>query len=750
MRLPILSSGLARTAVAMALALGPRPVRAQITRVQTRERPEVRRLTVTGASHADARDIERNIATQATACASFLFKPFCLLSHSPTFQNRFYLEETEFKRDVLRIRLFYWLRGYREATVDTTVDKIGPRQVHVTFAVHEGPPTIIRTLTIEADSNLINARTRGRLALLHEKDPLDLVRLDSMRIALQRAAWNNGYGDAKVDTSIVVDDSAKTADVKLVLTPNRITTIGTITITGTQHVNEAVVRHALTFKQGDLYRQNTLLESQRNLYESNLFRLAQIQVPPQRDTAKNVRIDVTEAPLHEVRAGPGINNVDFVQLTGQYTQYNMLGGARRLDVSVTAGNLFASSLQGRGVFRNVKGDIPLGVDATPYLQPTFNASIDLKQSSFLRRASNSAGIGVFTHRSINPGVFIDRGYGAQATFTNDVAVRAPVSINYRYELNRVAASDVYFCVNYGVCDSLTIGTLRSHQSLSPLTLTGYVDRTVRPFAPTGGYVARLEVEHASQFTASDYRYNRVFVDGAAYSGHRGDKHIISAHIRAGWVRALESGEVAGVLHPRKRFYAGGASSVRGYGENELGPRILTIDGATLLNGAASTGGGTCALTVDAVKFCDPNSSKLTRVNFIPQPLGGGTLLEASVEYRFPMPGGDVMRDFTGAVFVDGATVGRGDIRGIQPIGNSVKGTGAITPGFGIRYQSPVGPIRMDLGINPNRAEDLPVVTAVRDGTGQMRIVGLGKTRNFSQASRFLDRLVFHLSIGEAY
>ena len=250
MRRPILSSGLACTAVAMALALGPRQVRGQITRVQTRERPEVRRLTITGASHADARDIAHNISTQATSCASFLFEPFCLLSHSPTFQNRFFLDETEFKRDVLRIRLFYWLRGYRETTVDTTVDKIGARQVHVTFAIHEGAPTIIRTLTIEADSNLINARTRGRLALLQEKDPLDIVRLDSMRLALQRAAWNSGYGDATVDTSVVVDDSAKVADVKLVLTPNRITTIGTITVTGTQHVNEDVVRHALTFKQG--------------------------------------------------------------------------------------------------------------------------------------------------------------------------------------------------------------------------------------------------------------------------------------------------------------------------------------------------------------------------------------------------------------------------------------------------------------------------------------------------------------------
>jgi outer membrane protein insertion porin family/translocation and assembly module TamA len=263
-------------------------------------------------------------------------------------------------------------------------------------------------------------------------------------------------------------------------------------------------------------------------------------------------------------------------------------------------------------------------------------------------------------------------------------------------------------------------------------------------------MARLDLEHASALTASDYRYNRVFFDGAVYSRRRRADHVLSAHLRAGWVGALTSGTDNGVLHPRKRFYAGGASSVRGYGENELGPRILTIDGGTLLGGATNTGGGACALTVDAVKFCDPNSPKLSRNNFIPQPLGGGTLLEGSVEYRGPLPFGETFREFTGALFVDGAIVGRGDIRGIQPIGNSVKGTGAITPGFGIRYKSPVGPIRMDIGINPNHAEDLAVVTAVRDATGQTHIVALGQTRNFSQAGRFIDRLAFHFSIGEAY
>ena len=58
--------------------------------------------------------------------------------------------------------------------------------------------------------------------------------------------------------------------------------------------------------------------------------------------------------------------------------------------------------------------------------------------------------GVFAHRRSEIGIFIDRGYGAQATFTRQLAERAPASLTYRYEVTRVEAGDIYFCTNYGV------------------------------------------------------------------------------------------------------------------------------------------------------------------------------------------------------------------------------------------------------------------------------------------------------------
>jgi outer membrane protein assembly factor BamA len=194
---------------------------------------------------------------------------------------------------------------------------------------------------------------------------------------------------------------------------------------------------------------------------------------------------------------------------------------------------------------------------------------------------------------------------------------------------------------------------------------------------------------------------------------------------------------ATVLHPRKRFYAGGSQSVRGYGENQLGPRILTIDPQELIDAGCTAGsitGGTC----------DPNV--VGSGEFQPRPTGGTSLIEGSVELRFP-----VWKKLYGAVFVDGAFVGSG------PFEDVTKGTGAVTPGFGARYLSPVGPIRVDLGVRPTLREDLSVITEVRDPvTGGRSIVKLETPMRYDPVEggsgfrQILNRLTLHLSIGQAF
>src|SRR5690606_29323834 len=85
--------------------------------------------------------------------------------------------------------------------------------------------------------------------------------------------------------------------------------------------------------------------------------------------------------------------------------------------------------------------------------------------------------------------------------------------------------------------------------------------------------------------------------------------------------------------------------------------------------------------------------------FDPRPVGGAVLIEGNIEARFP-----VWRDrVIGAAFVDFGQIWqtRGDV-GFDEL--------AWTPGIGIRYMSPIGPIRIDVGYNPSGAQVLPVVT----------------------------------------
>jgi outer membrane protein assembly factor BamA len=743
-----LARGTSGIALAAALLLAAAlPAFAQAPRPEKQSTPEVTRLTIRGVKNLDQHDLEKSIATQASKCRTLLVQPFCLFSKSPIFFEHHNLDRDEYRRDVLRIRVYYWKRGYREATVDTAITRHG-KGVNVLFDIHEGEPTIVSALRIDYDTTLITVKRRNKLAILRVGQPLNLLTLDSMRLNFQNEMWDRGHADAIVDTALAVNDSARRAAVAMRVFPNWPTSVGNIVVLGNQKVATETILNMLSLHPGDPFIRSDVLESQRTLYTSNLFRAASI-LPPTGDSIKRIEVQVIEAPLHDARVGVGADNVNFAQLQAGYSAHNLLGGARRLDITASAGNLLSTRLNNRWPFSDVTRDV-VG-DPQVFLQPTWAASIDFNQPAFLRRPANQLGFGIFAHRRAEPAIFIDRGYGATATFTRQLSTRAPASLNYRYEISRVEAGDIYFCVNYGVCDTTTIKTLRAHENLSPLTLTAFVDRSDQPFTPTKGYVARVTAEHASRYTLSGYRYNRAFLDAASYWHPSLKPQVIAGHLKMGIVRAMTSGAGDTVLHPRTRFYAGGAMSVRGYGENQLGPRVLTISDSAL-RGQTDNPDGTrsyakCPLTTPITQ-CNPNIKDLENTQFVPRPTGGTSLIEASVEVRFP-----IYRHIDAAFFLDGAIVGNGALQGLKDLRNIAdfgRGTSAITPGAGIRYNSPVGPIRIDLGYNPKLTENLPVITN-EVVNGQDKLVALQTERAYMQGKNtFLGRLVLHLSIGQAY
>ena len=115
-------------------------------------------------------------------------------------------------------------------------------------------------------------------------------------------------------------------------------------------------------------------------------------------------------------------------------------------------------------------------------------------------------------------------------------------------------------------------------------------------------------------------------------------------------------------------------------------------------------------------------------------------MEGSIEARFPIWG-----QLSGAGFIDAGVVSQ------KTSPDLPRRKGAVTPGFGARYQSPVGPIRADIGLSPGGSESLPVITE-SIVNGQKTLVRLQQRRTYAPTSGggFLNRLVLHLSIGEAF
>jgi outer membrane protein assembly factor BamA len=695
-------------------------------------------------------ELREVITTQQQRCRSILYRPICWVSDSRRFQQNPGLDALELERDRLRIRVHYFRAGYRTTQADVQVIP-GDGGVQVVFVIEEGPPTLVEAIDVLQEPAVLSPRQLRAVGLPPAGGPLDLTAVATARARIQSLLLDQGYADATVGDTIFLSDSIQAGRIRLDIIPGPVTTLGELYIQGNEEVSDRTIRRLVGLEAGAVFRRQDLEEAQRRLYRSELFRQAIIQVRPSPDSIKPLSLLVREAPFRDVRLGVGLTTLDFVQMEARATLHNWMGAARRAEVRGTVGNLLAPELFGRTFFGNAA---PFGVGTEVddvFLRPTWQVGFEVSQP-WLFSPRNSVSAGVFAHRRSVPAIVVDQGYGATLTFTRRIFQRTPASLTYRYEINRVEANDLYFCVNFGICQEQTITALSGRHSLSPLRLLVRTDRSDDPLEPRAGWIGRIEAEHASIVTASDFRYNRLTLEAIHYLSI--GSGVLATRLRGGWVRgSAGTGAAVGIpeatgllLHPRTRFYAGGSRSVRGYGEGQLGPRILTVDPALLLAVDSVEVGGVgepCTPVELGSGTCDPEV--LESSDFTPRPLGGTSVLEGSLEYRLPLSA-----SLWAALFVDAASVGDAGL----DVPSGIRR--AITPGVGVRYASPVGPIRVDLGVRPTHVEMLPVVTQVEsDGEG-LRLIQLEAPMRYDPTQgggffrRLASRLQLHLSIGEAF
>ncbi len=677
------------------------------------------------------KELRKAILTDRTKCKSFLFNfpfPICPFTDWGFAHSREYLDEGELPLDVIRLNLYYRQRGFREARVDTVVAR-DDGETRVLFRIEENEPTLISNIGVEVSDEAIDSATVLSLLPTAVGDRLDLIALQLGEAAVTDQLRRAGYVDAAVLRDYFIPRDSRQADISIRVDPGSRVRIGDVRIVGAEDVGDDVVRSLLEFESGDWFQETRIIESQRRLFNLDAFRYANIASERANDTLIDLLVQVATAEPRAVRAGFGVQTDECVQVEGQFMNRNFFGGGRTFRATGRLSNLLTKQLDGNFPCNGTSSDevyqdLNWLLDLS-FVQPVFSGS------------RNSLQLRLFTERETVPDLFVRTGFGGEVAFNWLVIPRMSMRPSYRPELTAFGeqSADIYFCVNYGLCTPEDIALLSESKWLSPLRLLWAWNQTDNPLVTTRGYYVAAEGEAAASFTFSDYQYIRGSIESAAFHPVFGSA-VLGARILFGGVRGM-SGTVFGgededteIIHPTKRFFSGGPVSVRGFGLNLLGPTVL------VMSDLDDCGSG--FLTPEELQEC---ADALPPTAFDERPIGGNVLVEGSLEVRFPLSA-----KFTLVGFVDAGQVWRSFDERASLI---------ATPGVGVRFNSPVGPLRMDLGFNPSSQVLKPVV-AVRSETGE--IVELEDPVPYdpyawddpSLFTEFWRRIQLQFSIGEAF
>ncbi|HET6837509.1 MAG TPA: POTRA domain-containing protein [Gemmatimonadales bacterium] len=249
-----------------------------------------------------------------------------------------FFDEEEFRRDVVRLGVLYKRSGYPDAVIDTLVRRT-PEDVYITFGITEGNPIRVTSLTVTGlDSLTERLRRAVRLDLpLQLGDPFNRFDMQASADSVTRRLRDRGHPSARVFTAFESNREAKTASVTLEADPDGRAAIGRIAVIGAERVDTSVVRKLLVARTGRRYSQEELFESQRNLYESDLFRFATVNIDSAAyqpgDSTVPLSVQVNESKPRRIRGGLGYATYDCFRGSLGWTTRNFVGAGRILELT---------------------------------------------------------------------------------------------------------------------------------------------------------------------------------------------------------------------------------------------------------------------------------------------------------------------------------------------------------------------------------------------------------------------------------
>jgi outer membrane protein insertion porin family len=605
------------------------------------------------------------------------------------------LDSRVLRSDVLRLQTFYRSKGYYDAKVDTSLTALGSSSVGVTFKIDEGQPVRIDSLVVAGLDSLSRDDRAAVLSAvgLRVGDVFDRERLENAVRGIRTQLWNRGY--PRADVLRDYRRNQRSASLELTVLPGRRARLGPIRVDvdtvealragesgHRQQIARPVVLRIAGLRAGELYRERDLVAAQRNLYQTNAYRHVDVRIAadslqPPGDSIIVVEIELREDLMRQVDAQVGWATLDCFRVLTQYTDKNFLRGARRLELTAQTSKLgygypvgFARSL----CRSNLRND-PFS-DTLHYF-----VGATLRQPAFLGTRFTPA-FSLYRERRGEYIAFLRSTLiGGEASAVRELRGGIPLRLAYTFEYGNTQAQPGMLCAVFNRCDSESRNAIQANLPLAVASAALARVRTDNQVSPTRGTSLRMEVRSASRTigSAADLQFNKGTIDGAWYRPLPGG--TLAARLRLGAVigtRLSFNENVRFFVPPQERLYAGGATSVRGFQQNELGslvyiarnaPKDTVVDGVTVLR--------------------DTSGRVLRSV-----PIGGNSLVVGNLDYRFRTPlWPDLLQV---SVFTDAGEVwNRGEV---------TRGFGferlRWTPGVGLRVFSPVGPVQVNVAYNP--------------------------------------------------
>jgi outer membrane protein assembly complex protein YaeT len=513
------------------------------------------------------------------------------------------------------------------------------------------------------------------------------------RDALVTEYLTRGFDEAHVDVEENSEpDDASKVDVVFHFTEGRQIFVRNVVLTGLKYTHPDEVARAITLHPGEPLNESALLQTQRNFYEFALFNEvnAVVQNPSGNETYKTILLQAVEARRWTLTYGAGFeaqtgtpqNNCAGYVASGVACEPNgRTGVSPRVLFNVTRNNLF-------------------GREQSASMQTTYGL---LEQRiNFIFQNPHFRG-------NKNLGMAINAGYANSQAVTTYVASRLDGGMRWTQSYNKVGSGILRNNTLIYEFDYRRVKVAESSLQVYPDAVTVYAtavkvggpaftwlrDTRDSPIdAHRGTYWSFQEFVSAPQFFA-EVGFNRLDMSYSTYHGFDKNRFVLARNTRYGQERAFGSDSERLIPLP-ERLYSGGSTSMRGYSSNAAGPR----DGET----GFPIGGAGALINSTELRLPPPTlpyfGNSLSLVLF--EDMGNvftnaGDAWAAAV--RIHQPDRDVCKTLNEPPIPKPVPEGPLTSTGKQGLCRFDYFNHAA--GLGVRYHTPVGPIRLDFSYNLN-------------------------------------------------